>query len=471
MENKLKKGIFYVLIASCLNLVFRLITNFILPKYLSIESYAMIKSYQLYISYAGLFALGYIDGMYLELGGKKIDKFNREQIKDELAMCRTYHILLTILFSIVGIFCKNNMIILFAVSLFSTNLITYFHDLYQATGKFKSYSAVTSCTSFFTVLINFILIFFIKTDSFNIYIISYIILNTIIWIILEINTFKLVGGIKIVYFSFKEFILKVKNGILLTLGQLLSTILTGLDRWFVKILINIEAFAQYSFAVSIENFLTVAITPLTVTLYNSFCKKRDVNYVKKISEISIVFALALISVAFPIKFIIDNYLENYKNSNSVIFILFAAQIYYVLIKCIYINLYKAEKKQKKYFIKLCIIILLGIINNALLFKIHPHKEAFAYGTLICAIEWLIISIQDFKEYTLELKKYFLLGIESILFIVLGCFLDSVLGFITYFIITFLIIKIFFTDAYKYIINLIKEYIIKILSKIKKIEEI
>lgn len=33
------------------------------------------------------------------------------------------------------------------------------------------------------------------------------------------------------------------------------------------------AFAQYSFAVSVENFLNLAITPVTTTLYNYFCRE------------------------------------------------------------------------------------------------------------------------------------------------------------------------------------------------------
>lgn len=63
----MQKGIVAVLIANLVNVAFSLATNFLLPKYLSIESYAGIKEFQLYVSYVGLFHLGFVDGIYLKL--------------------------------------------------------------------------------------------------------------------------------------------------------------------------------------------------------------------------------------------------------------------------------------------------------------------------------------------------------------------------------------------------------------------
>ena len=70
----MQKGIVAVLIANLVNVAFSLATNFLLPKYLSIESYAGIKEFQLYVSYVGLFHLGFVDGIYLKYGGKTLGK-------------------------------------------------------------------------------------------------------------------------------------------------------------------------------------------------------------------------------------------------------------------------------------------------------------------------------------------------------------------------------------------------------------
>ena len=77
-NGNLKKGIIAILAANIINLIFNLFTNFMLPKFLSIDSYAAIKTFQLYTSYIGIFALGYSDGMYLRYGGKELAKIKYE---------------------------------------------------------------------------------------------------------------------------------------------------------------------------------------------------------------------------------------------------------------------------------------------------------------------------------------------------------------------------------------------------------
>lgn len=66
--DKLKKGLVLVFIANAINLCISLINGFVLPKYLSVETYADIKTYQLYSNYIGVLALGYCDGLYLKYG-------------------------------------------------------------------------------------------------------------------------------------------------------------------------------------------------------------------------------------------------------------------------------------------------------------------------------------------------------------------------------------------------------------------
>lgn len=85
MSTSLKKGLMYVLIANFINLGFNLITNFVLPKELSVESYATIKTFQLYVSYAGLFHFGFVDGMYLKYGGKNVKEIRGEDLKTNLS--------------------------------------------------------------------------------------------------------------------------------------------------------------------------------------------------------------------------------------------------------------------------------------------------------------------------------------------------------------------------------------------------
>ena len=109
-------------------------------------------------------------------------------------------------------------------------------------------------------------IFLIKTDNALCFLLSNVAVYFIVWIVLELNCRKLIGSKNDGNtFSFDELIKNIKAGILLTVGNLSSVVLTSMDRWFVKALMTTLAFAQYSFAVSMENFMNVAVTPVTTT--------------------------------------------------------------------------------------------------------------------------------------------------------------------------------------------------------------
>lgn len=89
----MKRGLFQILLANIISLIIGIGMSFLVPKYLSIESYAAYKTYALYISYAGFFHFGYADGMYLKYGGKKIDEIEKRDLSDNF---RNYFLIVLI---------------------------------------------------------------------------------------------------------------------------------------------------------------------------------------------------------------------------------------------------------------------------------------------------------------------------------------------------------------------------------------
>lgn len=87
------------------------------------------------------------------------------------------------------------------------------------------------------------------------------------------------------------------------------------------------AFAEYSFAVSIENFINFAVTPVSTTLYNYFCGSVTNQQIKQVRNLVSVFSAFLITAAFPAKFILETYLNKYIAAADVIFYLFVGQFF------------------------------------------------------------------------------------------------------------------------------------------------
>ncbi len=456
MDKKLKTGILNIFSANVINLVLNIITSFILPKYLSVETYSAIKTFQLYIGYAGLLHLGYVDGMYLKYGGMDIEKINKNDFNKDLSTMRIFQFLMTIVWVTVGLIIHDYIIVAFGLAILPENMNSYFRYLFQSIGEFKRYRKILNITTIGTFLANTTLLFALKSNNSFMYCLLYVIIYIVSWLTLEIEIRKKIdNNLSIISFSKKCFNNNIKLGILLMLGTFSSIILTSIDRWFVKMTLETIDFAEYSFAVTMDNFVNVAITPITLTLYNYFCRKKENCNFEKIRSYIIITSIYTIAAFFPAKFILETYLTKYINSSIVLACLFASQLSFICVKSIYVNMYKYKKLQKKYFLKLLSVIIFGIMVNILIFKIYPYKESYAIGTLISSIYWLIISLLDFKSIFKNNKCILLLIVELILFLICACTFNSIIGFIIYVTISTLFIIISFKEDVIYLLKIIK----------------
>lgn len=461
MNKSLKNGITSIFIVNIINLIFSLIINFVMPKYLSIDSFASIKLYQLYVSFMGVLHLGFVDGLYLKYGGKFLQKEKNNEIISEFSTFRTFQIVITILLFLIALISKNNMMLILAISIFPYNMLGAFNILFQAVGEFKIYSISNGLNSFLMFVVNIILIFTVDNKFYMPFLVGYFFIYLILWFYLELYFYNNIGRTK-KWFTFNKSILtkNIYNGILLMLGNLSSILLTSLDRWFVQFLMPNRVFALYGFAVSVQNFMNFAITPITTTLYNYFCQVRTDFELNKIKRIIIIFSSLIISFAFCAKFILEFYLIKYIDSTQIIFLLFGAQFFFIIIRSIFINLYKSTKNQKIYFIKLCLIIVFSVLINFLLFFILRTKESFAIGTFLSSLLWLYISQSDFKKLRMTVTENIYIYFVITIFFFNGFYLNSILGFILYILSICVLSFILMKAEFKYLYDTVKSLIVK-----------
>lgn len=457
-EN-IKKGIIIIFVANIINLCISLARNFILPKYLPIEIYADIKFYQLINSYGGLLALGYIDGIHIKYGGKNISQIDKVSFLKNLSTFRIIEVIIVLNIIIIGALMKNYILIFSALSILTINITGYYSSFFQAIGLFSYYTKILNTSSIMLFIINMVLIFLVKTKESYYYILGYVFVYFFIWVIVEIFFYNL-SGIKPKYFqfSFKEAKDTICIGFFLMCGLLASNFMTGMDRWFVKVCLTTTHFAMYSFAVSTEGFLGYAISPISLTMYNYFCREKDIKNILKLKDCIILFSVLIIGSAFGVKIILENYLKKYYMANNVIFLLFASHLLYSIIKCLFINLYKAQKRQKEYFIKMVIVVIVGIFFNIIAYFICKKMEAFAIATLLSSVLWCICCCLDFKELKFGIKEFLYIGIVIIVFLYCGIRFNSMIGLILYYLIIMGLSLVFYRELLCYLTEKLKEYL-------------
>lgn len=463
-SNKLSRGIIIIFISNVINMGFKIFVNFLQPKLLSVETYALIQTYTLYVSYAAILHFGFIDGMYLEYGGKNLNNINVEKLNKNIATLRTFQLVITLICLIVSFSLKNKMLILVTATIIPANLSAYFRMLFQAIGEYDKYGKIMNIHSGLLFLSNFFLLFLIQSDNYIYYIAANIIVYTVVWLILEYVFFKM---FKKTYhwFSFDLVQLSndIKEGLPLTIGNLASTFLFSLDRWFVKFFLKAADFAYYSFAISIQTFLNIAITPVTITLYNYFCYQRKDDEIKLIKNFLLIFSTFIVAAAFPVRFILETFIKEYVEAINIVFLLFASKIFDIVIQGLFVNMYKAKRKQRLYLCRLLLAILIGFLINIVCHLLYNTNLSYSIGTLITIIIWFVISSNDIKEAGITFKDFIYLTIAAIALVTIGFVFKSFLGIVLYIIVVSIFNLLFYKNDFIRILLIAGGRILQILK--------
>lgn len=411
---KLSKGIIQVILANIINLVISIGNGFLLPKFLSVESYAVLKTFLLYTSYIGILHLGYVDGIYIKYGGKTIEAIDAEEFAKEKRILSLFQFGITLPIVLIAFLIGDSNLLFAAISILPINMVFFFKFLYQATGEFKEYRHITNLSSILIFTLNLFFLFIIKTDISLWYIGIQVVISFVVWIYYE-NRNRIAGISNKI--SLKEMWVRLNEnihlGIIIMLGNFMGIWITSIDRWFVKIFYSVADFAYYSFAVTMLKLINVVVTAFSVTLYNFFCKKLKDEEIAMLRKTVLVVGAAIVAIIFPVEFIIRTYLEKYIYAIPIIKTLFMTQFVLIEVNAVYLNLYKALNFQKKYLKQMLIITITAFFLNGVIGYLWNDVIAYAVATLLTAFIWLILCQIDLPEYKMAHTEwiYFLFTIS------------------------------------------------------------
>lgn len=456
----MKKGLLHILSANIISLVISLLTSFILPKFLSIESYAQIKEYALYIGYAGFFSLGYNDGMYLKYGGKDLAQIDTKDLANNFYNYTILEFMMSALILLSGILLRNFIICAFAFGVFSNNMLGYLRSLFQSTGEFKAYSRAVNFEKIFVFLLNCVLLFVFKTDRSVFYILMQVAVGLAVTAILTFKLNKVKAILLKGKFLLKEYCENISTGFILMLGNFSSILFTGIDRWFIKGLMSTFYFAQYSFAVSMENIINTFLTPITIFMYNYFCKRPSREQIRKVKQYVLIWGFLIIGAAYPAKFILERYLNKYIESSEVMFMLFAAQAFHMIIKGIYVNIYKANKRQDIYLKQMISMLVIAVVLNATLYLAFKNMNVIAAATFLTSIIWFLLCELKDNDLRFSGPEYMYIVFTMGIYLFTGFTMSSIVGFIAYYISFTIVTLIVYKQVVRDVLSEGKKFLFK-----------
>ena len=454
----IKKAIIKVFSVNFLQLLSSLLVGFVVPAILSINDYANLKTYTLYATYIGVFHFGFIDGLYIKYGGKKIDEIDKSILKGEHNFLIIFELIISIILLIISILNKNIILFLFSISILP-NMVKEFHRyVNQAIGNFNKFSTLMYVYILTYIVLNLTLALLFKNTNYILYCLTSFMANLITVFIFEINFLKEYKNIDTIIT--KEVWNNIKIGFFILLGNLAVVALFGIDKWFIKLFLSVEEFAYYSFAFSLLNMINTLVNAISITFYNYLFENNNVEKINKLKKYLIILGSGASLAFFVLSFIVTYFIPKYIPSLNIISVTFASCPYMILINALYINLYKVNKNERKYFRVVIGLLIISIVYNVIAILLFNNTIGIASATILTLITWVIYSSNDLKNVLNEKNMYIYMFFCTIIFLISSNCFNWLIGGIIYFTIYVLLTFMIYNDVCKDLIDTIKKSVLK-----------
>lgn len=376
MNTKLRnilENITYTFTANILTMLISIIMTLILPKFLGVTDYSYYQLYIFFISYVGFFHFGWIDGIYLKIGGMEYNDLEKSNYVTQFWMLNVLEIIIAAIISIFALFIIKNIdksFVLISTSVCGviTILRTYLLFILQSTNRIKEYAKYTRVDRFiyFALVIVFLFLGFK-----NYKIILYIdIFSKLVALVLCANKMKdiVFGKLNISKNTLLEIFENISIGIKLMLANIASTLIIGVVRFGIQKNWDIETFGKISLTLNISNLLMIFINAVAVIMFPLLRREEESNLPKIyviLRNTLMIFLYMMLIFYYPIKLILSTWLPQYADSLRYMALLFPICIYESKMSMLINTYLKSFRKEKSMLIINTISIILSLILTIL----------------------------------------------------------------------------------------------------------
>ena len=455
----------YILSANFLALIISVILNLVVPKFIGLTEYSYWQLYVFYSSYVGFFHFGWIDGIYLKIGGEEYEELDKRSLGTQFYYLFILQLILGLSLFLVSYFFVSDMnkkiiLIFTAVVLVFTNLKTFILFILQSTNRIKDYAKLSISDRYFYIITAM----------------SYLILggrNFFVLILLDIISRIIVviwgmGVIKDILFSkrqkfkevFNEIIDNIRVGSNLMFGSIASLLILGVSRLFVEQKWNIEVFGELSFALSISNMFMIFINAISTVLYPVLRRTEQSNlpelYVK-VRSLFVPITLLLLLFFNPMSIILEWWLPEYQSSLFFMGILFPMIIYEGRVSLLVNTYLKTIRKEKKILVSNVITLFVALTTSFISVYLFDNINLTVISIMF-SLAFRCVLAEKMLTKVLKInvdKENIIEGVLVTIFIVSNVFLNNIISFLIY----FLIFSLYIGINYKVIKNSFRYFLL------------
>ncbi len=456
------KNLVYSISANLLSLLVSIILVLILPNLLGETAYGYLQLYLFYTTYVGFFHLGWIDGIYLRIGGKEYGQLEGQLYATQFIVLMIFELIVGVMIVVfANVFVPDvnrlHVIVLTCICMviyIAKNYTTY---ILQATNRIKPYAIVTLIEKIiFAVIIIAAWVF--RLGNYELIAIGDI-LGKLISTMVSLKYCKEILFCRLGNWkrTFQEIWINLSVGCKLLLANVAALLVNGIVRFAIERFWSIEVFGKVSLSMSLSNMLMVFISAISVVVF-PMLKRMDEDKLGETYELIrnflMIILLAALVFYYPAKHILTLFLPTYAESLKYMALMFPVCIFDSKISLLVNTYLKALRKEKTILIINISVVIVSMISTYFtVYIMHSLEMAVVSIVILMALQCAIAE--------LYLSKY--LGIDVIVDMVMEWILVTIFILASWFIDSWISMAIYFAAFIIYCI--IKRDKIKSLIKV------
>lgn len=388
-------------------LISGLIIAFLLPVKLSVEEYGYWQFYFFYSGFVGFFMFGFSDGIHLKYVGENYKYLDKKLFRLYFRAVVLITVIVLILVTLWVLLFVDHPDRVYTLLFISLNIVIiningFFTHVNQITSRFGFYSwGITLDRIVFVFSI--VPMFFLPFDSYKHYIIVNIISRLVVVLYNLITSKDLVFGKTLRWKEgFQNILDNFKVGIFLTISAVLSMVLISYTRILVDKFMGISEFGLYSFANSILSIaiqIVIAVATVLYPLLKNTDQSKYESFIALFNQSILIIGALMLSVYFPVEFLIEKYLVKYLPILDYLYFLFPMMLYQCKNNIVILTFYKVLRSEKILLINTAVGLIVNIIVTIISFQIFGTVLSIVAASVTGYALWCY-----YAEWYL-LKKY------------------------------------------------------------------
>lgn len=444
MNEKAKillKNLNYTISANFFVLGTSLFLNLVVPKFIGVKEYSFWQLYVFYSSYVGFFHFGWLDGIYLKIGGAKYEDLDKRNLGSQfwyLSLSQLFIGLIIVLYSVIGL-TENDKKIIFictALNLITTNCRLFVLYIMQSTNRIKEYAQISRSDRYIYIVGVAIYLIF-QGKSF----VPLIIMDAASKIVMMVWGFYKIRDMLLIKVMpirnlYSEIWNNIKIGSNLMISSIASMLILGISRLMIERQWSIETFGKLSFTLSISNMFMMFINSVSVVMYPVLRRSKEEGLPKLYTNLRSLFVPITFSILLlynPIKFILSAWLPEYSQSLVLMGILFPMVIYEGRMALLVSTYLKTIRKERIILVSNVATLLLSVSISFI--AIFILKQLYlSVIAIIVALAFRCILAEKMLLSVMKMNLDAILLIEiglTIVFIISNTLFSSGIGFVLY----------------------------------------